>query len=28
MPANGGAQLSDADVQALAAYVWTFGHKP
>jgi len=27
MPADGGASLSDADVQALAAYVWTLGHK-
>jgi len=27
MPADGGAPLSDADVQALAAYVWTFGHQ-
>jgi len=26
MPANGGSDLSDADVQAVAAYVWTLGH--
>jgi len=27
MPARGGAPLSDSDVDAVAAYVWTFGHK-
>lgn len=27
MPAKGGAELSDADVQAVAAYVWTLSHK-
>ncbi len=27
MPALGGAPLSDSDVQAVAAYVWTLGHK-
>jgi len=26
MPARGGAALDDADVQAVAAYVWTLGH--
>jgi glucose/arabinose dehydrogenase/cytochrome c553 len=26
MPAKGGAQLSDADVAAVAAYVWAIGH--
>jgi glucose/arabinose dehydrogenase len=26
MPPNGGAQLSDADVAAVAAYVWAAGH--
>ncbi|MBT2186918.1 PQQ-dependent sugar dehydrogenase [Sphingobium nicotianae] len=26
MPAKGGADLSDADVQAVAAYVWTLSH--
>lgn len=27
MPAMGGADLSDADVQAIAAYVWSISHK-
>jgi len=27
MPAKGGSDLSDADVQAVAAYVWTLSHK-
>jgi len=26
MPPRGGAPLSDADVQAVAAYVWAVGH--
>src|SRR6202012_5391960 len=26
MPAKGGAQLSDADVQSLAAYIWATAH--
>jgi mono/diheme cytochrome c family protein len=26
MPPKGGAQLSDADVAAVAAYVWAVGH--
>jgi glucose/arabinose dehydrogenase/cytochrome c5 len=28
MPARGGAALSDADVDAVAAYVWAIGHHP
>ncbi len=28
MPALGGAALDDADVRAVAAYVWTIGHRP
>ncbi|HET6972021.1 MAG TPA: c-type cytochrome, partial [Phenylobacterium sp.] len=27
MPPMGGAQLSDADLAAVAAYVWSVGHK-
>ena len=28
MPAMGGAPLDEADVKAVAAYVWTLGHRP
>ena len=28
MPALGGAPLDEADVRAVAAYVWTLGHRP
>ena len=28
MPALGGAPLDEADVRAVAAYVWTMGHRP
>jgi mono/diheme cytochrome c family protein len=27
MPPKGGAQLSSADVSAVAAYVWALGHQ-